>query len=228
MSGTYLVTGATSGIGALVARTLLERGDRLLLTARDEQRAAAVREEFPEADVLVLDLADPAAANALDPTSLPERLDGVVHAAGVVDVSPVRDAHPDTLSDTVTVNLVAPMLLTRLLLEAVRRARGTHVFVNSGSGLKANPGWAAYNASKFGLRGFADALRQEEAEHEVRVSSIYPGRTATRMQEQVHSQEGKTYDPDAWIRPETVAEEIVRVLDLSRDATVPDVVIRPT
>ena len=129
---------------------------------------------------------------------------------------------------TVTVNLVAPMLLTRLLLEAVRRARGTHVFVNSGSGLKANPGWAAYNASKFGLRGFADALRQEEAEHEVRVSSIYPGRTATRMQEQVHSQEGKTYDPDAWIRPETVAEEIVRVLDLSRDATVPDVVIRPT
>jgi short-subunit dehydrogenase len=150
-----------------------------------------------------------------------------VHAAGVVDVALVEDTTPESLAGTVTVNLVAPMLLTRALLEPVRRARGTHVFVNSGSGIRANPRWASYNASKFGLRGFADALGQEEAPHGVRVSSIFPGRTATAMQEQVHSQEGKEYDAEEWIRPETVAKAIVEVIDLGRDATMPEVVIRP-
>lgn len=223
---THLVTGATSGIGALVARTLRERGDALVLTARDESRAQALRTDVPDAVVLVADLTDAAALDGLA-ADIPDELAGVVHAAGVVDVAKVEDSESSSLAETVAVNLVAPMLLTRLVLEPVRRGLGTHVFVNSGSGLRANPGWASYNASKFGLRGFADALRQEEAEHGVRVSSVYPGRTATRMQERVHAQEGKDYDPGEWIRAETVADEIVRLLDLGRDATVPDVVIRP-
>jgi len=150
-----------------------------------------------------------------------------VHSAGVVDVAPVADTDPESLVDTVTVDLVAPMLLTRALLEPVRRAQGTHVFVNSGSGLRANPGWASYNAAKFGLRGFADALRQEEQEHGVRVTTVYPGRTATAMQEKVHAQEGKEYDASAWIRPDTVVDAILHVLDLGADATIPDLVVRP-
>lgn len=222
---TYFVTGATSGIGAVVARMLADRGDDLVLLARDEAKAAALAGQFPGSRLVVADLAEPA---ALGPLELPDRIDGVVHAAGVVDVAPVADTDPASLVRTVEVNLLAPMLLTRMLLAPVRRAQGTHVFVNSGSGLRANQGWASYTASKFGLRGFADALRQEEAEHGVRVSTIYPGRTATPMQEQVHAQEGKEYDAHAWIHPETVAGEIVRLLDLGDDATVPDLVIRPT
>jgi short-subunit dehydrogenase len=222
---TYFVTGATSGIGAAVARILADRGEDLVLLARDEAKAAALAGDFPGSRSVVADLAEPAALEALD---LPERIDGVVQAAGVVDVAAVAGTEPASLVRTLAVNLLAPMLLTRLLLEPVRRARGTHVFVNSGSGLRANPAWASYNASKFGLRGFADALRQEEAEHGVRVSTVYPGRTATPMQQHVHDQEGKEYDADAWIRPETVAGEIVRLLHLGRDATVPDLVIRPT
>ena len=67
-------------------------------------------------------------------------------------------------------------------------------------------------------------MRAEEAEHGVRVTSVYPGRTATAMQEKVHAHEGKDYDPEAWIRPETVADAILGVLDLGEDATVPDAV----
>lgn len=223
--GTYFVTGATSGIGQEAARRLQQRGDGLVLLARNDDRAETLREEFPDASVVVADLGDPGAVTGLD---VPEELDGVVHAAGVVDVATVADTDPESLTRTVVVNLVAPMVLTRALLEPVRRARGTHVFVNSGSGLRANPSWASYNASKFGLRGFADALRGEEASHGVRVSTIYPGRTATAMQEQVHRQEGKHYDPGEWIRVETVAEAVLRVLDLSRDATIPDLRISPT
>jgi short-subunit dehydrogenase len=224
--GTHFVTGATSGIGAVVARALHDRGDDLVLLARNEDKAAALREELPGARTVVLDLSDPEGVGAALPADLPD-LDSVVHAAGVVDVAQVADTDAESLAATITVDLVAPMLLTRALLEPVRRARGTHVFVNSGSGLRANPGWASYNAAKFGLRGFADALRQEEAEHGVRVSSVYPGRTATPMQEQVHAQEGKEYYASEWIRPETVADAIVRIIDLGRDATMPDVTIRP-
>ena len=93
--------------------------------------------------------------------------------------------------------------------------------------LAAQPQWSAYAASKHGLRALADALRAEEAEHGVRVSSVYPGRTATPMQEEVHRQEGRDYDPGQWIHPGTVAATILHVLDLPRDATVPDVTVSP-
>lgn len=221
---TYFLTGATSGIGAATTRVLADRGDDLVLVARNEEKRAALAESFPGATVVVADLQD---LDRIHDLRVPDRIDGAVHAAGVVDVALLAATDPGSLVRTIEVNLTAPMLLTQVLLEPVRRTRGTHVFVNSGSGLRANAEWASYNASKFGLRGFADALRLEEAEHGVRVSTVYPGRTSTPMQEQVHAQEGKEYDADAWIRPETVAAEIVRLLDLASDATFPDVVIRP-
>ena len=125
-------------------------------------------------------------------------------------------------------NLLAPVELTRLALPALRAARGTVVLVNSGAGLRANPSWSAYAASKFGLRALADALRQEEAEHGVRVTSVFPGRTATSMQERVHEQEGtRRTTPATGSRPATVAAAILHVLDLPRDATVPDVTRQP-
>jgi short-subunit dehydrogenase len=222
--GTYFVTGATSGIGAATARILVDRGDDLVLLARDAARGDALARAFPGCTVVAGDLQD---LDGIDDRELPDRIDGAVHAAGVVDVALLADTEPDSLVRTIQVNLTAPALWTQVLLEPVRRARGTHVFVNSGSGLRANAQWASYNASKFGLRGFADALRLEEAEHGVRVSTVYPGRTATPMQEQVHQQEGARYDAAAWIRPETVAGEIVRLLDLGPDATIPDLLIRP-
>jgi short-subunit dehydrogenase len=99
--------------------------------------------------------------------------------------------------------------------------------VNSGAGLRASPGWAAYAASKFGLRALADALRAEEREHGVRVTTVFPSRTATPMQEKVHEQEGRTYDAARWIRPETVVSTMLHVLDLPADATIPEVTVRP-
>lgn len=230
----HIVTGATSGIGREVARMLTGRGDKVVMPVRSEDRLDQLAADFPSYySIPLVDLEDAEAVVAWaagfgDGKPAITRLDSVVHCAGVVDVTSIEEQEPAAWHRTVNVNLTAPALLTRGLLPLLRAARGTVVFVNSGSGLRANPGWASYNASKFGLRGFADALRQEEQEHGVRVSSVYPGRTATPMQEQVHAQEGKEYDATAWIRPETVAEAIVRILDLSRDATMPDVVIRPS
>jgi NAD(P)-dependent dehydrogenase (short-subunit alcohol dehydrogenase family) len=151
----------------------------------------------------------------------------VVHVAGLVELGSVAELSEDAWTDQLAVNLVAPALLTRAALPALRAAAGTVVLVNSGAGLRANPGWAAYAASKFGLRALADALRAEEREHGVRVTSVFPGRTATPMQEKVHRQEGREYDGSDWIRPETVVDAIVSVLDLPADATVPELTISP-
>ncbi len=223
---THLVTGAGSGMGAVLAERLLERGDSLVLLARSTERAHDLRTELPDATVLVADLADASAVEAVA-DQLPDSLDSVVHAAGVVDLGPVAELSTAVWQSQLAVNLVAPAVLTRLCLPALRSARGTVVFVNSGAGLVANPQWSAYAASKFGLRALADSLRAEEQEHGVRVTTVYPGRTATPMQQRVHRQEGKAYDAADWIDPDTVADAIVHVLDLPEDATISDLTIRP-
>lgn len=223
-SRTHLVTGAGSGIGALVAAKLLERGDEVHVVVRSEQRATELAAQLPGAITLVADLAHPESVEAL---ALPGRLDSVVHAAGVVQLGTVAELSVQDWAEQLRVNLVAPAALTRVALPALREARGTVVLVNSGAGLFAHPQWSAYAATKHGLRALADALRAEEAGHGVRVTSIYPGRTATPMQEQVHAQEGKEYDAADWIRPETVADAVLHVLDLPVDATVPDLTIKP-
>lgn len=220
----HLVTGAGSGIGAATARALRARGDDLVLLARSAGRAAELAADFPGATTVVADLGEPDTLLALD---LPEALDSVLHVAGVVDLHAVAESTPAEWQEQLTVNLVAPAMLTRACLPAVRRARGTVVLVNSGAGLAAHPQWAAYAASKHGLRALADALRAEEQQHGVRVTSVYPGRTASPMQERVHSQEGKRYEAADWTSAETVARTILHVLDLPRDATVPDVSVRP-
>jgi short-subunit dehydrogenase len=223
---THLVTGAGSGIGAVLTDRLVEGGDDLVLLARSTERAHDLRSDVPGATVLVADLADPAAVERLA-EQLPDRLDSVVHAAGVVDLGPVAELATASWQEQLTVNVIAPAALTRIALPALRAARGTVVFVNSGAGLSASPSWAAYAASKHALRALADALRGEEQGYGVRVTTIYPGRTATPMQQKVHDQEGRDYSADDWIDPATVAGSILHVLDLTPDATISDLTVRP-
>ncbi|MDR6172972.1 short-subunit dehydrogenase [Nocardioides zeae] len=226
---THVVTGAGSGIGAAVAERLQARGDHLVLLARDEARVDDLAATYPGADVVALDLADPAAVEAWRPDGL-DVLDGVdslLHVAGFVELGPVATTDRAVWERTLHVNVTAPALLTRTLLPALRARRGTVVFVNSGAGLTAHPQWGAYAASKFALRAVADALRGEEGPHGVRVSTVFPGRTATPMQAQVHAQEGADYDPGAWIAAGTVADAIIGCVDLPRDATLAEVVVRP-
>lgn len=226
---THLITGAGSGIGAAVARRLLARGDELWLLARNAGRARDLAAEFPGARTLVGDLAEPERLSwAFSHQELPGRLDSLQHVAGVVDLGQVGDLTPKVWNATLAANLVAPAELTRLLLPQLRLAQGHVVFVNSGAGLRANAQWAAYAASKHGLKALADALRSEEGGNGVRVTSVYPGRTATAMQEKVHRQEGRDYDPGRWITPDAVASTVLAALDLPHGSEVTDLSVRPT
>ncbi|MCK8465740.1 SDR family oxidoreductase [Microbacterium sp. KSW4-16] len=226
---THLITGAGSGIGAVLARRLRDRGDDVVAVVRDAGRAREVAEALPGVRVLVGDLAQPGRLSwALSKQQLPDRIDSLIHVAGVVDLGAVADLPPALWEQQLAVNLVAPAELTRLLLPVLRVSQGQIVFVNSGAGLRAHAGWSAYAASKHGLRALADALRAEEAQHGVRVTSIYPGRTATPMQERVHQQEGQDYDAERFITPESVATTILTALDLPRDAEITDLTVRPS
>lgn len=226
---THLITGAGSGIGAVLARRLRDRGDDVVALVRDAGRAREVAEALPGVRVLVGDLAQPGRLSwALSKQQLPDRIDSLIHVAGVVDLGAVADLPPALWEQQLAVNLVAPAELTRLLLPVLRVSQGQIVFVNSGAGLRAHAGWSAYAASKHGLRALADALRAEEAQHGVRVTSIYPGRTATPMQERVHQQEGQDYDAERFITPESVATTILTALDLPRDAEITDLTVRPS
>jgi short-subunit dehydrogenase len=222
---THLITGAGSGIGMAVADALQARGDDLVLLARTDERAAQLAERFPGCTAIVADLADPDALDRVD--GIPDRLDSLLHVAGIVELSTVAELDIRHLREQLDVNLVSPMLLTRACLPGLRAAHGIVVFVNSSAGLSAGTSWAAYAASKFGLRALADALRAEEMGNGVRVTTVFPSRTATPMQEKVHEQEGRTYDSSLWISPETVAATMLHVLDVPRDATIPEVTVRP-
>ncbi|MGI5166442.1 SDR family oxidoreductase [Spirillospora sp. CA-253888] len=244
--GTYLITGATGGIGAAVAGLLRERGHDLILTGRSADRlktlgdaltggAHARTQEFsisPNTAVaaavhtLTLDLNEPRRLEAaLAEADLPDRLDGVIHSAGVVHLGPVAETEADEWLDHLNTNLVSAAELTRILLPALRAARGHVVFVNSTAGLRANPNWSAYAASKFGLRALADALRDEEPD--LRVTTVYPGRTATEMQRKVRAQEGHEYRAEDFADAATVARVLVGALETPRDAVVSDVSVRP-
>ncbi len=247
--GTYLITGATGGIGLATAELLREHGHDLVLSGRSPERLAAIASRFAAAPygqtqgwslprpggggaagehvrTVPLDLAEPRRIEAaLAVADLPPALDGVVHSAGVSELGRVAEQEADQWIDQLMVNLVAAAELTRLLLPSLRAAAGHVVFVNSGAGLRANPGWASYAASKHGLKALADSLRQEEPG--IRVTSVYPGRTATEMQRRVRAQEGASYDPADYIAPSTVARAILGALETPADAVVTDVSVRP-
>lgn len=228
---THVLTGAGSGIGLEVARRLAARGDRLIMLVRSEERIEPLVAEIPTYySVLVADLETPAAVEEVGAEILRGRpeiggIDSLIHCAGVVSLDRVAEASLIDWQRQLTVNLISPAVLTKALLPGLREGGGTVVFVNSGAGIAAHAEWSAYAASKFGLRALADSLRAEEPS--LRVTSLFPGRTATPMQVEVHRQEGKEYDEARWIDPATVADAIVQVVDLPGDATIPELVVRP-
>ncbi|WP_227997616.1 SDR family oxidoreductase [Nocardia australiensis] len=219
---TALITGASRGLGAAVARELAPTHE-LLLGARSADSLREVLSELPGAVAWPVELTDYSAlAEAVSPI---ERLDVLVHNAGVADLDTIAESSVQQWRNTLEANLIAVAELTRLLLPALRAANGHVVLINSGAGLRANAGWASYAASKFGLRAFGDALRLEEPA--LRVTSIHPGRIDTDMQRALIANEGREYNPAEFLTAETVAIAIRNAVETPRDGHPTEIVLRP-
>lgn len=217
-----LVTGASRGIGAAVATALAPSHD-LLLGGRDADALCQVASGLAGARPWPVELTS-ADALAEAVAGIPS-LDVLVHSAGLVELGPLAEADAGAWRRTFELNVVAVAELTRLLLPALRAAGGHVVLVNSGAGLHANPNWGTYAASKFALRAYADVLRAEEPA--LRVTSVYPGRTATDMQRGVRASEGQPYEPDRYLTPETVAAAVRTAVTIAADGHLTDLMLRP-
>ncbi len=218
---TAFITGAGGGIGSAIAEALAPTHS-LLLAGRPSDRLDAVAERLG-ATTFPLDLTDTDEIEAA--CEVVDELDVLVHNAGVSIPGHVAESNVDEWRATFAVNIFGAVNLTLTLLPALRRARGQVVFINSGSGRKASPGMASYSASKFALRAFADSLRDDEPD--LRVTTLYPGRTDTDMQRELVAFEGGEYDPTNFLRPETVAAAVANVVATPPDGHVHEVVLRP-
>jgi len=218
---TALITGAGGGIGSAIA-TALAPTHTLLLAGRPSDRLDAVADRL-DATTFPLDLTDHDAIEAS--CEIVDELDVLVHNAGVSFTGGVAESSVDEWRATFDVNVFGAVALTLALLPALRQAGGQVVFINSGSGLNVSPGMASYSASKFALRAFADSLRNDEPE--LRVTTIYPGRTDTDMQRDLVEFEGGEYDPAKFLRPETVAAAVANAVATPPDGHLRDVVLRP-
>jgi short-subunit dehydrogenase len=170
---TVLLTGATGGIGHAIARALCSRGAELILTGRRVEVLEQLGEEL-RARVLAVDL------------SVPGQVDHLVAEAGDVDILIANAALPasgmlesfsaEEIDRALDVNLRAPIVLAHELVPGmVGRGRGHLLFMSSLAGKAATPRAALYNVSKFGLRGFATALRSDLRGTGVGVSAVFPG-----------------------------------------------------
>ncbi len=217
-----LITGASRGLGAAIARELAPT-HRLLLGARTASSLTPILAELPGATGWPVELTDYDALAAAAASI--ERLDVLVHNAGVAELGSIADSSVKQWRNTLEANLIAVAELTRLLLPALRAAKGHVVLINSGAGLRVNPGWGVYAASKFGMRALGDALRLEEPE--LRVTSLHPGRIDTDMQRAIVAGEGREYRPEEFLTPETVARAVRTAVDTPRDAHPTEIVLRP-
>jgi NADP-dependent 3-hydroxy acid dehydrogenase YdfG len=221
MTKTALITGVSRGIGSAIAEALAP-SHTLLLAGRPSPRMDVVANRLG-ATTWPLDLTDPDAIEAA--AEVLNELDVLVHNAGVAYPGRVAESTTEQWRATFEVNVTGAVALTLALLPALRAARGQVVFVNSGSGLNVSPGLAAYSASKFALRAFADSLRADEPL--LRVTSIHPGRVDTEMQHDLVAYEGGTYEPARFLTPQTVAGVVAQVVATPPDAHTHQVVIRP-
>jgi short-subunit dehydrogenase len=168
-----LITGATGGLGEAIAAACAARGAHVLVSGR---RPEAVKEVAARVggQAIVADLAVDGAVQDL--LAAAGDVDVVVANAALPGSGDLFDYTPEQIDRALDVNLRAPMLLARLAGERMRaRGRGHLVFINSLSGKVASGQASVYNATKFGLRGFAVALRDDMRSGGVGVSSIYPG-----------------------------------------------------
>jgi len=201
-----LITGASRGIGRAIAEDL---GKDHHVYAGASKDASGIVSALPSAEPFEADLTDTGAI--LEAASKIEELDVLVLAAGVMDGGPLEELTDDKWREMMEVNLFAPVTLTRALLPALRRSSGLIITINSGAGFHGMAENSAYCASKFALRGFTEALAQEEA-GKVRVTSLHPGRTDTDMLAGSNDM------------PKMAADEVAKAARLAVDAG-PDAVV---
>src|SRR5699024_2477104 len=169
-----LVTGGRSGIGRAIARRLRDEGATVFTAQRRHDK---------EFDGIKADLTDPQVPDRIvtEVMCRTGRLDVLINNAGIMQEAAIEDMSVDAWQRNLMVNLTAPFLLIRAALAPLRRTRGNIVNVGSIEGLGANPGHAAYSATKAGLHGLTRAVAVDHGPEGIRCKAVAPGWIETDM-----------------------------------------------
>ena len=179
-----VLTGAGGGIGSAIARRLAPQADSLILVGRQPARLAALRAELgAHVQVVCGDLTSPSTLTAIEQAA--QAAGGInllINNAGISQFHSFATQSPEAIRAMLDTNLLAPMLLTRQLLPLLHQAPSAQV-INIGSvfGMLGYPGFAAYGASKAGLKGFSQALRRELSDTSIEVRHFAPRATRTAI-----------------------------------------------
>ncbi len=234
-----VITGASSGIGEALARSLATAGFDLALLARRGDRVEALATELGAAAgatalPLVADVADRAAVEAAAAT-VEERLgpaDVVVNNAGQMLLGPFGPERVDEARRMVETNLLGAMTVTAAFLDQLRRQEGDLVNVSSLAGRTSAPRLSVYNATKWGMNGWSEALRQELAP-DVRVILVEPGIVDTELLS--HTSDDSTrasmerwYERAGALAPADVAGPIAYAVSLPHHVSISELVVRAT
>ncbi len=222
---TVLVTGASSGIGRAIARKLLQQGHQVIGTTRDSGKFTT---QHPLFSPVQLDL------TALK--NLPEQLrelalgfpniDAVIFCAGKGQFGSLEEFSYAQIEELMTLNFTSQVFLTRALLPKLKRKpRSDLIYIGSEAALKGSRKGALYCASKFALRGFTQALREECSKSNVRVCLINPGMVNTPFFDSLAFAPGD--DGSNALEPDDVAEAVIYVLNSRAQMVIDEINLNP-
>ena len=229
-----VITGASSGIGEATARALASAGYRVALLARRADRIHALAAELGDAAIAIeADVTDrdSIVAAAQRVQSELGGADILVNNAGVMLLAPFTSDQQAEHRQMVEVNLLGAITATEVFLDQLRDGGGDLINISSVAGRTARAGNAVYAATKWGMNGWSEALRQE-LQPDIRVTVIEPGAVATELADHITHAETKQatqqFVKDLAIRPEDIAEVIVFAVTRPRRMTLNEILVRPT
>lgn len=236
LNKTVLVTGASSGIGAGIARELAAAGARLMLGARRTERLEALAENLRRAGGLVgarrLDVTDrnDVAGFAEAARRAFGQVDVIVNNAGVMPLSPMASLKVDEWDRMVDVNIKGVLHgIAAVLPEMTARGSGHIVNIASIGALAVSPTAAVYCATKFAVRAISDGLRQER--RDIRVTCVHPGVVESELADTITdpaaAEAMKAYRAVA-LQPDAIGRAVRYALEQPEDVDVSEIVVRPT
>lgn len=224
-SSCVLVTGASSGIGAAVCKILLEEGYAVIGIAR------SIKEnhfDHPEFTAIACDLRDSIALESQIKSLLKSKIElsAAIFCAGAGYFGSLEQLDYKKIQALIELNLLSPILLSKLLVPHFKRRKQGHmIYIGSEAALQGTKNGTAYCASKFGLRGFVQALCAESRASGLSVSLINPGMVDTAFFDQLYFQPGE--DPRNRIAPETIADCVKSIIQADSNAIIEEINLSP-
>lgn len=225
-----LITGGSKGIGYGVAKSLLEQGVKVAITSRNKQNAEEAARHLMnetngevlglEADVRNFQSQEKAVGQLMNKWG---QLDILIANAGIGRFGSIEDLSTEDWQETIDTNLTGVFYSIKASLEALKKSNGYIITISSLAGTNFFAGGAAYNASKFGVTGFTQAVMLDLRQKGINVSTIMPGSVATYFNDHVPN------DEDSWkIQIEDIGELVVDLLQMNPRALPSKIEIRPS